>query len=344
MLVSIIIPIYNGAKYINKLYKSLSNQTFQNFELLYINDGSSDNSLDILMEISKKDKRVSIYNQKNKGICASRNLGIFHSHGKYIIFLDQDDGIEHNLVENYVMTIEREKVDMVAFGKIHYFIDNGIVKSKKYQKFKNEQVFNKTKIYEYLFNIDNSKRLMTIWNCIYRKDIIQKFSINFDEHFKHGDEDGMFNIEYVLKCNSIYFSNQCYYHYYIRNGLSTITKYNSELLNNYIYFINKLCYLTSEIQDEYINELIKLYILRFFSNLYIRFCKYNYGINNKIYLLEKINNIENFKHALSFSNKKYYKKFSVKYFYWDIFNFFLKRKKYIVSIWLLDFLRILKRI
>ena len=88
MLVSIVIPIYNGEKYIKKMYRSLSRQSFQDFELLYINDGSSDNSLDILVQIAKEDKRVKVYSHKNQGICASRNLGISNSHGKYIIFLE----------------------------------------------------------------------------------------------------------------------------------------------------------------------------------------------------------------------------------------------------------------
>lgn len=344
MIVSIIIPIYNGAKYINKMYTSLSNQTVKDFELIYINDGSNDNSLQILLEIAKKDERVKVYDQENMGICASRNLGIINSHGEYLIFLDQDDGIENNLIENYIMAIKNKNVDMAVFSKVHYYISDGIISKKEYQKFDDELVTDKRKILEYLFNIDNKKRLMTIWNCIYRKDIINKFNIRFDEHFKYGNEDGMFNIEYIFKCNKVYFSNNYYYHYYIRNGISTITKYNNSIIDDYLYFIEKLSSIVFNINNSYLNELVKLYILRFFSNIYIKSCKYNSGIDDKICILKKVMNIDSFRYALSFTNMKYYKNFSIKYFYWDIFNFFLKRKKYFISVCLLDFLKIIKKI
>ncbi len=342
MLVSIIVPIYNGFKYINKLYISLINQTFQDFEVWFINDGSYDNSLEILTKIIKKDERINVCNQKNKGICAARNAGIAHARGKYIIFLDQDDSFENNLIESYVSAIETQNVDMASFGKIHYWISDEVIVKKEFQKFNDERVSNLTKMYEYLFNIDNKKRLMTIWNCIYRKDVIEKYNIQFDEHFKHGDEDGMFNIEYVLHCKSIYFSSKCCYHYYIRKGVSTITKYNDELLNDYLYFIDKLYYLVSKIKDEYINALIKLYMLRFFSNIYIRFCRHHPKTNDKINFLKRLRNSKNFEYALTFSNKKYYKHFSIKYFYWNIINFFLIKKKYIISILLLNIIKSLK--
>ena len=115
---------------------------------------------------------------------------------EYIIFLDQDDSFENNLIESYVSAIETQNVDMASFGKIHYWISDEVIVKKEFQKFNDERVSNLTKMYEYLFNIDNKKRLMTIWNCIYRKDVIEKYNIQFDEHFKHGDEDGMF---YIVK-------------------------------------------------------------------------------------------------------------------------------------------------
>lgn len=342
MLVSIVIPIYNGEKYIKKMYRSLSRQSFQDFELLYINDGSSDNSLDILVQIAKEDKRVKVYSHKNQGICASRNLGISNSHGKYIIFLDQDDDIENDLVEGYVSSIVNENTDMAVFGKIHYFISGEIINKKEYQNFSEERIYDRIKIYEYLFNLDNKKRLMTIWSCIYKKDIIEKYNICFDEHFKHGDEDGMFNIEYVLHCDSVYFSDKCYYHYYIRSGVSTITRYNNELTDDYLYFINKVCRLTSGIENEYIQTLIKLYILRFFSNIYVRFCRYHSKRKDKVKFLKRISHSDSFRYALSFSNRKYYRKFSNKYFFWDFFNYLLLQKRYNVSLLLLDLIKYLK--
>ena len=114
------------------------------------------------------------------------------------------------------------------------------------------------------------------------------------------------------------------------------------MLNDYLYFIDKLYYLVSKIKDEYINALIKLYMLRFFSNIYIRFCRHHPKTNDKINFLKRLRNSKNFEYALTFSNKKYYKHFSIKYFYWNIINFFLIKKKYIISILLLNIIKSLK--
>lgn len=343
-MVSIIIPIYNGEKYIKKLYESLSKQTYQDYEIVYVNDGSHDESLNILKEIAEKDSKVRFFSQKNKGICASRNLGIRNAKGNYLIFLDQDDSIELNLVEKYVQAMNEDDVDMAVFGKIHYFITDGKIEHKVYQRFDNEIVDDRKKIYDYLFNVDNRKRLSTVWNCIYRKDVLINNNIFFDEYFKRGDEDGMFNIEYVLNCKKIRFSDECYYHYYIRKNISTITKVNYNLLNDFLHFIDKLNSLTAGIEDVYVKNMIRLYILRFYSNVYKRFCRFNNKFFDKIKFIKDTKKSLTFNDALMYSNRKYSNIVGKKYFFWDVFNHFCKKDYYTISVLLLDIIRKLKKV
>lgn len=100
--ISIIIPVYNPGKFINKCLNSIIHQTFKNIEILCIDDGSTDNSLNILKEFQKNDKRIRIFSQENLGAAASRNLGIENSKGNYILFVDADDWIEEDMCEKLI--------------------------------------------------------------------------------------------------------------------------------------------------------------------------------------------------------------------------------------------------
>ena len=104
MKVSIIVPIYNGSKYIDNLYQAIKKQTLNDYELIFVNDGSCDDSLIHLDEIELNDEKVVVLRQENYGLCSARNLGLKYANGEFIVFLDQDDGIETELLERYVKT------------------------------------------------------------------------------------------------------------------------------------------------------------------------------------------------------------------------------------------------
>ena len=100
--VSIIIPVYNSEKYISKCLDSVLNQTYKNIEILVINDGSKDNSIDILREYEKKDDRIVVIDKENEGVAKTRNQGIKKATGDYIMFIDNDDFIDEDYVETYL--------------------------------------------------------------------------------------------------------------------------------------------------------------------------------------------------------------------------------------------------
>ncbi|MBP9765906.1 MAG: glycosyltransferase [Candidatus Pacebacteria bacterium] len=107
--VSIIMPVYNGEKFLRESIESVLNQTFDNFEFIIINDGSKDNSLNIIKEYDVKDKRIKIIDQENKGVSSSRNNGIKSSNGKYITFIDCDDIWLINKLETQINEFEKDK-------------------------------------------------------------------------------------------------------------------------------------------------------------------------------------------------------------------------------------------
>ena len=94
ILISIVVPTYNNEKFLDKCVESILSQTYHEFELLIINDGSTDNTINVLQPYLKKDKRIKLHNTKNKGVSSARNLGISKAKGEYICFIDSDDWVE----------------------------------------------------------------------------------------------------------------------------------------------------------------------------------------------------------------------------------------------------------
>ena len=119
--VSIIIPVYNCSKFLKKLIDSLKNQTYKNFEVIFINDGSKDNSLSILKKVD--DERFIIIDQKNQGVAVARNNGLKRAKGEYITFVDSDDYIGPKYLEYLVTNIEKYSVDLCVMG-FQKFTDN----------------------------------------------------------------------------------------------------------------------------------------------------------------------------------------------------------------------------
>ena len=102
MMISIIVPVYNSEKYIDKCLDSILNQTYKDLEIVLVNDGSNDQSLKILEKYALRDTRIKVVNQENKGVAAARNTGLDNATGEYILYVDSDDWIENNMVERMV--------------------------------------------------------------------------------------------------------------------------------------------------------------------------------------------------------------------------------------------------
>ena len=114
--ITIIVPVYNSENYIRRCVDSVLRQSFEDFELLLINDGSTDGSLKILREYEKSDKRIRVINQENMGVAKTRNKGIKLASGKYIMFIDNDDYIENDYINKYYNSIKDTDYDIVIGG------------------------------------------------------------------------------------------------------------------------------------------------------------------------------------------------------------------------------------
>lgn len=206
--ISIIVPIYNAEKYLNKCIESLINQTKKELEFILINDGSTDNSEKIIK--SYKDKRIKYFKNENQGIGKTRNFGIEKATGKYIMFVDSDDYIDKNMAKLMFDKAFSNSLDMVVCD--YYKVINNENIEEKLPSFKPTTLKNRPDL---LCDINLSP-----WNKIYKTSLIKDNNIKFVENLKY--EDAPFVIEALDKANKVGKVNKCL-NYYVIHGNSETT-------------------------------------------------------------------------------------------------------------------------
>lgn len=213
--VSVIIPVYNVEKFLDRCLQSVVNQSFKNLEIICVNDGSTDGSETIIKKYVKKDHRIKLITQKNGGLSAARNTGLKAATAEYIMFVDSDDWIEkHTVMIALDKMLSNPQIDIVNFGANVVFDNNpySIINL-------NEGILNYHKIKyngEYTLQTDLViDTTVTAWNKLYKKSIIDKFSIFFPEGLLY--EDNAFFYKYVLHASKIYFVPAYLYNYFQRS-------------------------------------------------------------------------------------------------------------------------------
>lgn len=211
---SIIVPIYNVEKYLSRCIESILNQTFKDFELILVNDGSTDNCKEICEKYKRMDSRIIVANKKNGGLSSARNLGIDISKGDYIGFVDSDDFIDVHMYEILLNTINAYDSDIVICD--YYKVNEYDI--KKYEKMKSN---NKDIKVENINNIDVIERIITrdikivvAWNKIYKRSLFDNL------RYKEGVicEDEFLAHRIFYKCNKVSIINQKLYYYIQRKG------------------------------------------------------------------------------------------------------------------------------
>lgn len=222
--VSIIIPTFNDADYLEDCLMSIFNQTYDNIEIIVVNDGSTDGTIDIM---NKFKNRIISVSKKNEGPSVARNLGIQKSSGKYLMFVDADDIITSNAVELLVTEIEKEDFDLAVASQYSFNRKNKI--SKRTDNI-SQKVYSNEKIFQVLYPYFNTNMVNPPISKLYRKEIIRKNNIQFDVDLSLG-EDFIFNLNYYKAIESCVFFNKCIYG--VRQSSNYLTKrYSGEFKNN----------------------------------------------------------------------------------------------------------------
>lgn len=246
VLISIIIPVYNSEKYLVNCIDSIITQNFNAFELLLVDDGSSDNSPNICDYYAKNDHRVRVFHNENMGICASRNFGLQKASGKYIAFSDHDDIVNQGFLKDNYILAEKFNADVVKFGCKSIIIVDNTIRKTAIRKFEN-YVLTKAKLPKHFSNLRFTGAMTCVWDGLFRSDLIKNNGLIFNTDYKKGGEDIEFCSLCMANANVIVFSDNVYYNHYIRFGVSTSTKDDplledrlTKLLKNYYFCCKKL--------------------------------------------------------------------------------------------------------
>lgn len=233
-LISVVIPIYNCDKYLNKCIRSVLNQTYNKFELILINDGSKDKSGEICEKYSKLDNRIVYINQKNKGVSKTRQKGIEIAKGEYLIFIDSDDYIDKDYFFKLYNNCKRSNADIVCCNSN----DFGVINYKNNKIEYDEVVIDKERLMNDYFK--GMRYAYCIWGKLYKKSIINR--VKFRE-MKYAEDTCMI-IELFNKCEKVCLLEYDGYYYRgqetsITNTISCIEKANDLLIRADI--INNIC-------------------------------------------------------------------------------------------------------
>lgn len=191
--VSVIVPVYRVEKYLGKCIESILHQTYPNWELLLVDDGSPDRSGRICDEYDKKDARIKVIHKENGGVSSARNIGIEQAKGDYVMFVDADDWLDSNCIETCFN--KNDNVDLIRFGMQSIYEEGGSPKSII-------TINENLTIIDYRKLLVSRKTILGVCGGIYKRSIFTQQSIRFDESLLMG-EDWLFNYNYVKHCSTL---------------------------------------------------------------------------------------------------------------------------------------------
>lgn len=238
--ISVIVPVYNSQKYLRECLNTLTLQTYENIEIICIDDGSKDGSLKILEEYSQKDDRIKVLSQKNAGQSSARNKGLLLAKGEYVSFIDSDDVVSLLLYEKFVNALNslRRDIDIYMFNGDHFYKRTNTPVSPKF--FVPAQWKNREK--KEIFTLDDCQNPfggnLSAVNKIYNVNFLKDNEITFETGKIF--EDQLFSIETFINADSIFINNDILYHYRHFEHFSTMNTLNGKKIRDIFYIINKI--------------------------------------------------------------------------------------------------------
>ncbi len=312
---SIIIPVYNVEEYLKECLESIINQSFKDFEVICVNDGSTDNSLKILQKYAENDERFKVLNQENQGQGVARNNALKIANGEYILFVDPDDFVEFDMLEVLKERLDVQNVDVAFFDyqifgedietKIVRFMDE--MKNNLNINIDNNSVFN----WQELVKNNFSCAAMMVWNKVYSNKFLEANHIQFAPN-KHA-EDHIFSIGATLLADKISYINKTLYHYRYRpdSSVNKVSENNFCIFENFKILENflKQNSLFEKYKNDYRNYIVNLSACHYYKipiallSVYIaktkqflsdkEFSAFKKRINGDFSLLEKLFSVKN---------------------------------------------------
>lgn len=271
---SIIIPVYNVEKFLERCLKSICELKLEDKEIILINDGSTDNSLEILEKYIKiYPKNIKIISQKNQGVSKARNVGIENSIGEYILFIDSDDFIEPKQTEKILNVAYEQEVDILIGSFFEYFLEENI-KSMPFVKKDLDRVYDGMKFLKH----SHKERYFSdvVWNKVYSRRFLLENKLFFKEKLLH--EDTLFNLKAFCFAKKIKYFIGTPFYYYRQNNMHSIMKTKTK--KNYEHILYIIQELLDFIEERKIND---IYLNKHISGLYLQVVSEGKFKNEKLF-------------------------------------------------------------
>lgn len=260
-MISIIVPVYNSERYIERCIRSVCTQTYEQWELIVVNDGSTDGSEDIIDFFARGDSRIRYYNKSNGGVSSARNLGIECAQGEFLLFLDSDDWLSCDTCEVLMKVVSENNADCVVFG---FYQTHGHIWAPAIDR-DYGSLSELKKDFDYWLN---TELLSSSVNKLYRKTLLNLF---FNEDMSFG-EDLIFSLKYIENCNKISFITSPLYQHEVFNNSSITHSFNQyrlgeiESLQSCILGFAEI--ISNETSRKYYNDIIR-YVKMLFRQRHI---------------------------------------------------------------------------
>ena len=273
-LVSLILPVYNVEKYLNKCIDTVVSQTYTNIEVILVDDGATDSSGDICDQRAENDSRIKVIHKANAGLGMARNSGLDVAKGEYVIFVDSDDFIAENMVERLLESAEEFAADAVYCSSVRYYDESNMFTWKNLYDsgvFYREDVIKKVLLE--MVGSDPSKKEdqyipMSVWHGMFSMDLIRKYGIRFHSEREFTSEDIIYDIDYLQRANCVAFIPDALYFYRLNNN-SLSKKYNPDRFEKekilYIEIKRKLGLILPE--KAYIDRVNRMFLGRVRGNI-----------------------------------------------------------------------------
>lgn len=244
-LVSVIVPVYNKRNTIRKCIESILKQTYSNIEVIIVDDGSTDNSLEICYEIQSLNGSLCVLHQENKGVSAARNYGLKNASGEFIMFVDSDDWLENNILQ-YMINEITLNTDIICCccnavnnekKVINHFFEGNRVFKNTYES--------KRDLYFQLFDTSYGQPQQEVftgigvpWAKLYRKSFLDESGVFFDEKISHL-EDNIFNFELFYLCNEVKYLDVPLYNYSTEHITTVLSNFDKKIIVSYLLATRK---------------------------------------------------------------------------------------------------------
>lgn len=264
--ISVIVPAYNAEETLERCIISILQQTYRNIELIIINDGSTDNSGEIVERYYTVDKRIVLINQENAGVSAARNQGIFRATGEWITFVDADDYLEKECLSIAISRARQVRAELVLWNRMDVY-RNRMEEKRVFGGMEGGKVLREELIEKVFYNTDGNLEMCSVYCRLFQRELILENNILFDEELIQG-EDLVFMLDYLMHTDSAVWCNNATYFRTMRSD-SALHQYSPHIGERLTILLDKIAYRMNSMGNEKIRKFYNVYVLRGPVTVYI---------------------------------------------------------------------------